>query len=74
MVFIRGKKAILTIYDVPDDDNSDDGSSERVGWVEKEKIALSDHKARVSITIASYSLCVLTDISKTAFSPTSNFF
>ena len=51
VVFIHGRQAILTIYDVPEEG---EGSGEReegkvgVGWIEREKIVLSDYKTRVS--------------------------
>lgn len=36
MNFVRGKKAVLTIY-------SGESADDRDGWVEKEKVTLSDY-------------------------------
>ena len=42
VTFVHGRKAIMTIYE------SDDGEeSGEEGWVEKEKIVLSDYKTKV---------------------------
>ena len=47
VVFIKGRKAVLTIYDVPDDGGTDSEGSDREGWIEKEKIVLSDYETKV---------------------------
>ena len=39
--FVHGRKAIMTIYE------SGDGEESGEGWVEKEKIVLSDYKTKV---------------------------
>ena len=40
--FVHGRKAIMTIYESGDGDESGEES-----WVEKEKIVLSDYKTKV---------------------------
>lgn len=46
VVFIRGRQAVLTIYDVPEAYETSE-AGDREGWVEKEKIVLSDYKTKV---------------------------
>jgi hypothetical protein len=41
--FVHGKKAIMTIYESGDGEESGEEGS----WVEKEKIVLSDYKTKV---------------------------
>ena len=41
--FVHGRKAIMTIYESGDDEER----SGEEGWVEKEKIVLSDYKTKV---------------------------
>lgn len=51
IVFIHGRQATLTIYDVPEEgEGRDDREEGKVGagWIEREKIVLSDYKTRVS--------------------------
>jgi hypothetical protein len=50
IVFIHGKKAVLTVYDVPEGVAGGEREEGKVGegWVEKEKIVLSDYNTRVS--------------------------
>ena len=40
--FVHGRKAIMTIYE-----SGDGEESAEKGWVEKEKIVLSDYKTKV---------------------------
>lgn len=40
--FVHGRKAIMTIYESGDEEESGEES-----WVEKEKIVLSDYKTKV---------------------------
>lgn len=46
--FIRGRKAILTIYDVPDN-----GEDNKEGWIEKEQLVLSEYKTKVCCYVLS---------------------
>lgn len=52
VVFIRGKKAVLTIYDVPDDNVGSDKDNKE-GWIEKEKLVLSEYKTKVFCNVLS---------------------
>lgn len=47
VVFISGRQAILTIYDVPDEGSASSEEGGREGWIEKEKIVLSDYETKV---------------------------
>ena len=49
VVFIKGRKAVLTIYDAPEDGDTNSEGSDREGWVEKEKIVLSDYQTKVEL-------------------------
>jgi hypothetical protein len=46
VVFIKGRPALLTIYDVPESNETTE-AGDREGWVEKEKIGLSGYKTKV---------------------------
>ena len=49
--FVHGRKAIMTIYESGDEEESGEES-----WVEKEKIVLSDYKTKVSTCTV---LCII---------------
>ena len=51
VTFVHGRKAIMTIYESGDGEESGEK-----GWVEKEKIVLSDYKTKVSTCAA---LCII---------------
>lgn len=66
VVFIRGRQAILTIYDVPDIQGESLENGERNGWAEKEKITLSDYKTRVRL-YACICLCGSINLNRLVF-------
>ena len=59
VVFIKGRKAVLTIYDAPEDGGTNSEGSDREGWVEKEKIVLSDYQTKVVLFYHVFCLSML---------------